>query len=141
MPVAITFDPNFTYDQPDPLNNKNSVKHLNDQGVEQGTCVHCGNCDFGCQVHAKNPLDLNYIPQAEKYNAEVRPLHYVRFIEPVDGGYRATFDRIIPLRTALPTREFAFVELQGADYSTGLDSIWLMQPQHSCAKSTVSALG
>jgi cholesterol oxidase len=67
MPVAITFDPNFTYDQPDPLNNKNSVKHLNDQGVEQGTCVHCGNCDFGCQVHAKNTLDLNYIPQAEKY--------------------------------------------------------------------------
>ena len=26
MPVAITFDPNFTYDQPDPFNNKNSVK-------------------------------------------------------------------------------------------------------------------
>jgi cholesterol oxidase len=67
MPVAITFDPNFTYDQPDPFNNKNSVKRLNDQGVEQGTCVHCGNCDFGCQVHAKNTLDLNYIPQAEKY--------------------------------------------------------------------------
>jgi hypothetical protein len=61
----------------------------------------------------------------------------VRFIEPVDGGYRVTFDRIIPLRTALPTREFAFVELQGADYSTGLDSIWLLQPQHSCAKSTL----
>jgi len=96
MPVAITFDPNFTYDQPDPFNNKNSVKHLNDQGVEQGTCVHCGNCDFGCQVHAKNTLDLNYIPQAEKYHAEVRPLHYVRFIEPSDGGYRVTFDRIIP---------------------------------------------
>jgi len=96
MPIAVTFSEKYPIYPDDPFNNKNSVPWVNDQGVTQGTCVHCGNCDFGCQVHAKNTLDLNYIPQAEKYHAEVRPLHYVRYIEPVDGGYRVTFDRIIP---------------------------------------------
>lgn len=96
MPVAISFSGKYPIYPNDPFNNSNSIPHVNAQGVSQGTCVHCGNCDFGCQVHAKNTLDLNYIPQAEKHNAEVRPLHYVRFIEPIDGGYRVTFDRIVP---------------------------------------------
>jgi hypothetical protein len=39
------------------------------------------------------------------------------------------------------TREFALVQLQGADYSTGLDSIWLLQPQRYCVESTLSAMG
>src|SRR5207344_2307053 len=39
------------------------------------------------------------------------------------------------------TREFALVELQGADYSTALDSIWLLQPQRYCVESTLSAMG
>lgn len=96
MPVAVSFSNQYPLHPGDPFNNNNSVPFVNDQGTAQGTCVHCGNCDFGCQVHAKNTLDLNYIPQAEKYHAEVRPLHYVRFIEPIDGGYRVTFDQIIP---------------------------------------------
>jgi cholesterol oxidase len=61
----------------------------------QGTCVHCGNCVIGCQVKAKNTLDLNYIPRAEKHGAEVRPLHLVRYIEPENSGYRVYFDRIV----------------------------------------------
>lgn len=96
MPIAVSFSEQYPLHPQDPFNNNNSVPFVNDQGVKQGTCVHCGNCDFGCQVHAKNTLDLNYIPQAEKNHAEVRPLHYVRFIEPVDGGYKVTFDQIIP---------------------------------------------
>jgi cholesterol oxidase len=96
MPIAVSFSDTYPLHPEDPRNNNNSVPYTNAQGVTQGTCVHCGNCDFGCQVHAKNTLDLNYIPQAEKYGADVRPLHCVRFIEPIDGGYRVTFDRIIP---------------------------------------------
>lgn len=96
MPIAVSFSEKYPLHPDDPFNNDNSFPFDNDQGVRQGTCVHCGNCDFGCQVHAKNTLDLNYIPQAEKHGAEVRPLHYVRFIEPIDGGYRVTFDQIIP---------------------------------------------
>ena len=50
----------------------------NAQGAEQGTCVHLGNCDIGCDVHAKNTLDLNYLSVAEKHGAPTsRPLHLV----------------------------------------------------------------
>jgi cholesterol oxidase len=56
--------------------------------------VHLGNCDVGCDVDAKNTLDRNYIPWAEKHGAEVRELHLVNNIEPVSNGYRVYFDRI-----------------------------------------------
>jgi cholesterol oxidase len=56
--------------------------------------VHLGNCDIGCDVQAKNTLDLNYIPAAEGHGAEIRPLHVVRTIEPDGTGYRVHVDRI-----------------------------------------------
>ncbi len=94
LPLAVTFNPKFDYQADDPFNNNKSQKFVNAQGIEQGTCVHCGNCDVGCQVKAKNTLDLNYIPQAEKHGAEVRPLHMVRYIAPEDGGYRVYYDDV-----------------------------------------------
>ncbi len=94
LELAITFNPEWNYDLPDPFNDDKSKKFTNDQGQSQGTCVHCGNCDVGCQVSAKNTLNLNYIPLAEQHGAEVRPLHMVRKIEPQNGGYRVYFDRL-----------------------------------------------
>ncbi len=88
------FDSAGTYDQDDPHNEQKSKRFVNAQGVEQGTCVHLGNCDIGCEVYAKNTLDLNYIPWAEKHGAEVRPLHLVTNIEPVAGGFRVSYDRL-----------------------------------------------
>ena len=68
---------------------------INRQGIVQDGCVYCGNCMLGCHVHAKNTLDLNYIPLAEQHGAEVYPLHLVEKIEPNDpvetNGYRVTF--------------------------------------------------
>jgi len=70
---------------------------INRQGIVQDGCVYCGNCMLGCHVHAKNTLDLNYIPLAEKNGAEVYPLHLVEKIEPVDpvatNGYRVHFQQ------------------------------------------------
>ena len=67
----------------------------NRQGIKQDGCVYCGNCMLGCHVHAKNTLDLNYIPLAEKNGAEVYPLHQVEKIEPLEtvetNGYRVHF--------------------------------------------------
>ena len=94
LDLAVSFDPAWTYDQPDPFNILQSKRFMNAQGVEQGTCVHLGNCDIGCDVDAKNTLDRNYIPWAEKHGAEVRPLHLVTDIQPVDGGYRVSFDQL-----------------------------------------------
>ncbi|HKM54859.1 MAG TPA: GMC oxidoreductase, partial [Isosphaeraceae bacterium] len=79
---------------PDPLSETHSKSFINAQGQQQGTCVHLGNCDIGCEVRAKNTLDLNYIPGAEQCGAEVRPLHVVRSIRPDGTGYRVMFDRI-----------------------------------------------
>lgn len=100
LPLAVTFDKDWSPDLEDPFNDKHSKPIKNAQGQEQGTCVHCGNCPIGCQVKAKNTLDLNYIPWAEKHDAEVRPLHVVRYIQPEksgpeNGGYRVYFDRIV----------------------------------------------
>ena len=94
LELAVSFDKNWTYDQPDPFNPARSVPFTNAQGVQQGTCVHLGNCDIGCEVDARNTLDRNYIPAAEKKNAEVRPLTLVTNIEPLEGGYRVHFDRL-----------------------------------------------
>jgi cholesterol oxidase len=96
MSLAVTFDPEFSYDREDPFDDRHSKPHTNAFGLEQGTCVHCGNCDIGCQVKARNTLDLNYIPLAERHGAVVKPLHLVQRITPLHSGqgYRVDFDRI-----------------------------------------------
>lgn len=66
-------------------------------GITQNGCVYCGNCMLGCHVHAKNTLDLNYLPVAEQNGAEVFTLHQVERIEPIeDGGYRVHFKVLGP---------------------------------------------
>ena len=94
LPIAVTFDPDWNYDLEDPFSEKHSKTFTNAHGVEQGTCIHLGNCDIGCDVRAKNTLDLNYLAVAEKNGAEIRPLHMVTAIEPYENGYRVTFDRL-----------------------------------------------
>jgi cholesterol oxidase len=94
VPQAVTFSEHWSYDLEDAHNERHSRTWVNEQGQTQGTCIHCGNCDIGCQVKAKNTLDLNYIPWAEKHGAEVRALHLVTAIEPMRSGYRVLFDRL-----------------------------------------------
>ena len=93
-PLAVSFSPDWSYDLDDPFNHRHSRRFTNAHGQQQGTCIHLGNCDIGCDVGAKNTLDVNYISRAEQRGAEVRPLHLVRAIEPTDAGYRVVFDRI-----------------------------------------------
>lgn len=94
VPLGVTFDPEWSYDLENPLDVRHSRGFVNEHGQQQGTCVHLGNCDIGCDVAAKNTLDLNYIPAAERHGAQVRALHLVRSIEPQGIGYRVRFDRI-----------------------------------------------
>jgi len=97
LDLAVSFSENWNYELDDPFNNDQSHTYINKQGVEQGTCIHCGNCDIGCQVKAKNTLDLNYIPLAEQYGAVVKPLHLVNKISQLDEeGYCVHFDVIDP---------------------------------------------
>lgn len=94
LDLAVSFDPAWTYEQADPYAWSHSKPFVNAQGQQQGTCVHLGECDIGCPVKARNTLDLNYIPFAERHHAEVRALHLVRNIVPESDGYRVHFDEI-----------------------------------------------
>jgi cholesterol oxidase len=66
-------------------------RHNPHGGKPQSACVYCGNCGLGCHVHAKNTLDLNYLPVAERHGADIQPLHLVQKIEPSADGYRVTY--------------------------------------------------
>ena len=94
LDLAVQFDDTWHYGLEDPHHERHSRPVVNAQGQQQGTCVHLGNCDIGCEVKAKNTLDLNYLPLAERHHAEVRALHVVRSIAEESGGYRVHFERI-----------------------------------------------
>jgi cholesterol oxidase len=95
LELAVAFDDQWTYEKDFRKGAQASKTFLNDQGAEQGTCVHLGSCDIGCDVHAKNTLDRNYLYWAEKKGAQVRPLHVVTNIEPLGGGgYRVFYDEL-----------------------------------------------
>lgn len=67
------------------------VVHANKFGVQQSGCTYCGECDIGCNILAKNTLDLNYLALAERSGAEPAPQCEVTAIAPSDGGYRVRF--------------------------------------------------
>lgn len=92
--LAVTFDPDFTYDRQDPTDAKHSKQKTNKFGKLQGTCVHCGNCDIGCDVQAKNTLDLNYLAAAEANGAEIMPLSLVSHIAWAGDRWLVHFDRL-----------------------------------------------
>ena len=97
LELAVNFDPAWRADEPGAHEPERSRWAPNAEGVQQGTCIHLGECDIGCPVLARNTLDLNYLARAERLGAEVRPLHLVRSVEPLTGGggYRVQVERIV----------------------------------------------
>lgn len=71
-------------------------------GVPQTACDYSGDCLLGCDLQAKNTLDITYIALAEKHGAQVLPLHLVEYIEPLGAdGYRVHFKRLDPAAPAV----------------------------------------
>ena len=69
---------------------------LNSHGALQSNCNKCGECDIGCNIHAKNTLDLNYIFRAQKQKvaADVRTNALVESFSPIEdkeGGYEVIY--------------------------------------------------
>ena len=96
LDLAVSFDPAFD-PAADPracADVSRTTPFTNAQGVAQGTCIHCGQCDIGCPVDAKNTLDRTYLARAEAKGAEVRPLHRVTAIAPEGAGWRVHFDAL-----------------------------------------------
>ena len=67
------------------------IEHQNKFGVTQRGCTSCGECCIGCNVHAKNTLDLNYLAIAGSLGANIATMCEVFKIEAVDGGYKVSF--------------------------------------------------
>ncbi len=74
----------------------------NKQGVVQSSCIKCGECDVGCNILAKNTLDLTYLAKARKAEnlgaggvpAEIRTGALVDTIRPLEGaGYEVRYAR------------------------------------------------
>ena len=61
--------------------------------VDFDKCVGCGECVAGCQIHAKNTLDLNYLMAAEQAGGvDVRTLAEATAIkEEADGSYTVAY--------------------------------------------------
>lgn len=94
LDLAVSFDEGWNEHLPDAYTAAHSKEHVNEFGVKQGTCVHLGNCDIGCDVNARNTLDLNYLAAAQRDGAEIRPLHIVRRVHPAGGGYEVHVEQI-----------------------------------------------
>ena len=94
LDLAVTFDDNWNYDLPDAVDPKHSKTWINRFGKQQGTCFHCGNCDIGCEVQARNSLDLNYLAAAEQSGAAIQPLSLVTHISPAPDGWRVHYGKL-----------------------------------------------
>jgi cholesterol oxidase len=113
LDLAVSFSDDWNAGLPDPYSPEHSKPFVNAHGKLQGTCIHLGNCDIGCDVGARNSLDLNYLACAESRQAEVWPLHIARVIEPLPDGYRVRFERI-ENRTLIPGEVSARIVILGA---------------------------
>ncbi|MEO8592950.1 MAG: GMC family oxidoreductase [Candidatus Solibacter sp.] len=55
-------------------------------GVEQKACTDCGDCVTGCNVSAKNTLNMNYLPMARRAGAEIYTQTKVEWVKRLDSG-------------------------------------------------------
>ncbi|HVW28019.1 MAG TPA: GMC family oxidoreductase [Polyangiaceae bacterium] len=60
-------------------------------GEGRTACQLCAQCEFGCQLGAKNTLDFNYLAAAERRNARVQTGAVVTHVEPAFGKYRVHY--------------------------------------------------
>jgi cholesterol oxidase len=75
----------------------------NEQGMRQHGCVQCGDCVTGCNVGAKNSLDMNYLPLAWSSGALMFTQVEVSTIRPSRDGYRV--DYVLRPDASHPARE------------------------------------
>ena len=75
----------------------------NAQGMRQHGCVQCGDCGTGCNVGAKNSLDMNYLPLAWTGGVQMFSQVEVSSIRKIDEAYRV--DYVLRPDAARPARE------------------------------------
>ena len=59
----------------------------NPAGIDQAACTRCGDCCSGCNVGAKNTVNLTYLPDAVRFGAQIFTQIKVTHIEKNDGEW------------------------------------------------------
>ncbi|MBI1803215.1 MAG: alpha/beta fold hydrolase [Ignavibacteria bacterium] len=73
------------------VNFKDQVNHV---GVEQKACILCGDCVTGCNHTAKNTTQMNYLPDAWNYGAEIFTECHVEYVERKDDKWLVHFQPV-----------------------------------------------
>ena len=60
---------------------------INPAGVDQAACTKCGDCCSGCNVGAKNTVDLTYLADAHNFGAQIFTRAKVTHIEKTKEGW------------------------------------------------------
>jgi len=115
----------------------------NKHGALQSRCNKCGDCDIGCNIHAKNTLDLNYIYRARHLSkplqpADVRTHAQVTRIEYRDDHYVVTY--VIP-EFPLQENHFTAKNVVLSAGSIGSTSLLLKMKKHGYLPRLNSWLG
>lgn len=96
----------------------NFVDGVNGQGVFQKKCTDCGDCVSGCNVTAKNTLDMNYLPLAAQGGAHIFTQTKVEWIEKKSNGRWRVHGRLQKSRF-LPDFEEFDIEADNVILSAG----------------------
>jgi cholesterol oxidase len=83
--IAVFFGDGYSY-RKDGLATSMGEQEINRYGARQTSCTYCGECNIGCNVHAKNSVDLNYLHVAQtRYQARIKTQALVDRIAALDG--------------------------------------------------------
>lgn len=73
---------------------KENQDNINAFGVEQSPCINCGDCVSGCNHTAKNTVQMNYLPDAYNFGAEIFTELNVEYIEKQAGKWKVHFKAV-----------------------------------------------
>jgi cholesterol oxidase len=77
-----------------PVPGQRIVDDANLHGVDRYTCRLVGECNIGCNLGAKETLDLNYLSRFEEKGGDIRTLCEVRRFAPrAGGGFEVSYVR------------------------------------------------
>jgi cholesterol oxidase len=120
--------------------NEPERSHRNKFGAEQQGCRFCGECDIGCNYHAKNTLDFNYLKIAQDKAAQIETQCEVTRIEPnSSGGYRVRF--LDHRRDGQPMELFAKYAFVCAGAVNSTELLLRCRDQYECLPNLSPCLG
>ncbi len=114
---------------------------VNPAGVRQRACTLCGDCATGCNVGAKNTVNMNYLPDAQRHGAELFTHVAVHHLERGQGHWRVYY-RLIGMGRELFDAPLQFLTADNVILAAGsLGSTEILLRSRAAGLSLSSELG